>query len=189
METREPLTDTTVRSFIALPLPASLQQQLKPLRHQLGLEIGDTQKPLRWVKSQNLHTTLFFLGNQTLENLETVKLTLQEKDAWPEPFPLKFTQLTLFPPRHPHVIALLGLGNSAFNNLVAQLRRKLLAAGIHFDDKKVSPHITLARCDRSIDLKPRAVDVEFLVDKLVLFKSITESSGPVYQVLDEVRLV
>ena len=59
---------TTIRSFLAIPLPLELQKRLCCLQHELKKELPE----LRPAALKNLHLSLIFLGDQTEEMLAEI---------------------------------------------------------------------------------------------------------------------
>lgn len=96
------MTDTSIRLFIALPLPPSLQRMLSDWSEELRLKL-----PFRkWVHSSDLHITLQFLGSTPSQQIDAIKSALRSGIATsPESFELKLERLRLFGrPDNPSVL-------------------------------------------------------------------------------------
>jgi 2'-5' RNA ligase len=102
-----------------------------------------------WVKRENLHVTVKFLGEIAEEQLEELKLVAQA--AWAgmggKPFSLGLDRLGAFPsPARPRVI---WAGSSAppqeIIKLYEQLERELEPLGFPPEGKPYTPHVTLGR--------------------------------------------
>jgi 2'-5' RNA ligase len=142
-----------VRLFVALEIPAAVRDnlaaQIKELRH-LPAPLAD--KRLRWVRPENLHVTLKFIGEVEAARLDGIRraLTAIGLDA---PVGLELRGLGFFPDeRYPRV---LWVGLNASGNLPALARdidRALEGQGIARDQRAFTPHLTLAR------FEPRAFD-------------------------------
>ena len=62
---------SVVRAFIAVDLPPDLQERLALVINNLKEQMGDV--PIRWVPAENMHLTLKFLGDVSLNNLDVLK--------------------------------------------------------------------------------------------------------------------
>ena len=135
-----------MRLFVALEIPAAVRDNLaallKDLR-DLSLRLGD--KRGRWVRPENLHVTLKFIGEAADTKLEGIRDALAKirSDA---PFDLQFRGLGYFPnEKHPRV---LWVGLNASSNLAllaGDIDRALEAQGIAPEKRAFAPHVTLAR--------------------------------------------
>ena len=135
-----------MRLFVALEIPAAVRDNLaallKDLR-DLSLRVGD--KRGRWVRPENLHVTLKFIGEAADAKLEGIRDSLAKirSDA---PVDLQFRGLGYFPhERHPRV---LWVGLNASSNLAllaGDIDRALEAQGVAPEKRAFAPHVTLAR--------------------------------------------
>ena len=135
-----------MRLFVALAIPAAVRDNLaallKDLR-DLSLRVGD--KRGRWVRPENLHVTLKFVGEAADTQLEGIRDALAKirSDA---PIDLQFRGLGYFPhEKHPRV---LWVGLNASSNLAllaGDIDRALEAQGVAPEKRAFAPHVTLAR--------------------------------------------
>jgi 2'-5' RNA ligase len=135
-----------VRLFVALEIPAAVRDnlaaQIKELR-ELSAQVAD--KRPRWVRPENLHVTLKFIGEVAPAKLEGMRGALGaiRSDALAD---LKFRGLGFFPnANHPRV---LWAGVDASPNLTAlagDIDRALESQGIAREQRAFAPHLTLAR--------------------------------------------
>lgn len=100
--------------------------------------------PVKWVREQNLHLTLSFLGfidESALADICEKVSAAAEKSAV---FDIDFSQISLFPSAsEPRMIALMGEASEELKNLVNDIEGAL---GISNAPKKTfCPHITLGR--------------------------------------------
>lgn len=135
-----------MRLFVALEIPAAVRDNLaallKDLR-DLSLRVGD--KRGRWVRPENLHVTLKFIGEAADTKLEGIRDALAKirSDA---PIDLQFRGLGYFPhEKHPRVLWV-GLNASANLALLAgDIDRALEAQGVAPEKRAFAPHVTLVR--------------------------------------------
>ncbi|SPF75861.1 RNA 2',3'-cyclic phosphodiesterase [Aliiroseovarius pelagivivens] len=124
-----------MRSFIALPLPDDLADQLE--RFAARLKLGRPQP------FENLHITLAFLGDQPQEALQDLHEVL---DATPLPaIHAEFTGLEPLGGKQPSVLGLMVSGVDGVQKQVLSCARR---AGITLPHRRFRAHVTLARLPR-----------------------------------------
>jgi len=135
-----------VRLFVALEIPAAVRDnlaaQIKELR-DLSIRVAD--KRPRWVRPENLHVTLKFIGEVAPAKLEGIRgaLLAIRSDA---PVDLKFRGLGFFPnANHPRVLWA-GMDSSPnLPGLAEDIDRALESQGIAREQRAFAPHLTLSR--------------------------------------------
>ena len=147
-----------MRLFVALEIPVAVRDnlaaQIKELR-DLPAPLAD--KRLRWVRPENLHVTLKFIGEVEAAKLDGIRSALTAIGVG-APVGLDFRGLGFFPAEeYPRV---LWAGLKASGNLPVLARdidRALEGQGIARDERAFTPHLTLARFEsRGFDEKLRA---------------------------------
>lgn len=145
------------------------------------------------VNKQNMHFTLFFLGEVDEKTIENVKKELSSISF--RPIEVKFTHIGAFPnPRFPRVIWI-GVDKVASEQLVdlaAQVEKKLEPLGFK-SDKPFKPHLTIFRIKNKADdisqtlekFKTADLGKEVLTE-LKLKQSILTPNGPIYSDLQVV---
>jgi 2'-5' RNA ligase len=135
-----------VRLFVALEIPAAVRDNLAAQINELrDLRAPLAAKRLRWVRPENLHVTLKFIGEVEAAKLDGIRsaLTAIGLDA---PVGLDFRGLGFFPDeKYPRV---LWVGLHASGNLpvlASDIDRTLEGQGIARDERAFAPHLTLAR--------------------------------------------
>lgn len=129
-----------MRLFIATPLSNTTQAEV--LQYQ-----PPTAEGARLLRPELLHMTLQFIGeaepkvvSQALQNIQF------------NAFSTHFTQTGVFSPKKSKNILWLGLAlNDDLARLQKMISHSLREAGIKIDSRQFTPHITLARCKRSMD--------------------------------------
>jgi len=135
-----------VRLFVALEIPAGVRDGLAALVQQLraiSSQAGD-ERP-RWVRPENLHVTLKFIGQTAPEKLNSLRSALSAVHA-DRPVEINFQGLGFFP-NEKHVRVLwAGLQASAnLPSLAGGIDRALATHGIPRETRAFEPHLTLAR--------------------------------------------
>lgn len=125
-----------MRLFIAIEFPDDIKKALARLRVDIP--------GARWVPLEQIHLTLAFLGELDENSLGLLTNELS-KIQTPE-FKLRFTGTGCFPDRRRPRVLWVGLEPEArLINLAAKVRTAVLACGIPQEERRFSPHITLAR--------------------------------------------
>ena len=126
------------RLFVAIDIPEVTKQHL--------LELNPHLPGVRWIKPEQMHLTVSFLGNvgpiaeDTLrEKLAAIRFTA---------FFIPVTGLGTFPPKgRPNVIWTgVGTGHPQLFHVYKKVQEAALGAGLEPDLRRWTPHITIARC-------------------------------------------
>jgi len=132
--------------FVALEIPAAVRDnlaaQMKELR-DLSRQVAD--KRPRWMRPENLHVTLKFIGEVSPANLENIReaLTAIHRDA---PVHLEFRGLGFFPSQqHPRVLWAGIEASPNLPSLAADIDSALETQGVAREERAFAPHLTLAR--------------------------------------------
>ena len=179
--------ENSLRLFVAATLPADLHAYL-------ARQVRQYEHPsVRLVPEQNLHLTLYFIGNVAQEQLPAIRQTLQQVAAHHPPFTLQLEQLEAGPrPRSPRLVWARFHGSEPFAQLSRELTQALAAEPPK--EQKAIPHITVARF-RKDKPAPRHLPVivpetEMLlpVDTISLWRSELQTPHPVYTILETFAL-
>jgi RNA 2',3'-cyclic 3'-phosphodiesterase len=130
-----------VRLFVALEIPADVRENLAALISDLRA----VDMHPRWVRPDNLHVTLKFIGEMVLEKLDAIRSALSAVRS-NAPAALDFRGLGFFPgEKRPRVF---WAGMDAAPNLkqlALDVDLALEKVGVSRDTRPFSPHLTLAR--------------------------------------------
>jgi 2'-5' RNA ligase len=137
-----------VRLFVALEIPAAVRDnlaaQIETLR-DLSAKVAD--KRPRWVRPENLHVTLKFIGEVSPTKLDRIRSALSaiRSDA---PVNLQFRGLGFFHNEDRASVLWAGLDASAnLASLAGDIDRTLESQGIARERRAFTPHLTLARIE------------------------------------------
>ncbi|MBP5212072.1 MAG: RNA 2',3'-cyclic phosphodiesterase [Pyramidobacter sp.] len=182
----------SIRAFFCLPLPDTLLNDLAKWLRDAETRFRENRVfGARFVPRFNLHITLRFCGEipeQTANALDKC-LTDPIRDALAAMPELTIENTGTFG-RPPRVLwAGLGGGVSAVRSLNETVERACQAEGLEPDDKRFSPHLTLARFG-----DPRAAKLDLLPewtltgrgwkpDRVILMRSVLSPSGARYSPL------
>ncbi len=180
----------TIRTFIALELPPAVislfqevQQELKRLKIRA-----------RWVRPENIHLTLKFLGAVNSNDIDKIGAAMAGAAIEFPPVTVSVGGIGVFPGiKRPRVIWV-GLGGDTPSLLALQSRLEQELAGAEFPEDKRSfkAHLTLGRIKGTANpavIRQMLTDYaklsseEFTFNQVVLFKSDLKPSGAVYSKL------
>ncbi len=185
-----------IRTFIAIELPEEIIYTISKVQEEIksyGLKI-------RWVRPENIHLTLKFLGDIQEADTEKVARAVSESVTGYHPISIAVKGIGVFPGiKRPRVI---WLGISKQLDLLTGLQKtldeKLEAIGFPKEKRPFRGHLTLGRIKDKIDPK-RLNDVlkefnkfeseHFFADRIILYKSELKPKGAVYTKLANQLLI
>lgn len=133
-----------MRFFVALEIPTAVRENLATLLASLRA----ISKEPRWVRPENLHITLKFLGEVAEGKLGAIRSALSEIRSNQE-ISLEFRGLGFFPnEKHPRVFWAGMEASSNLKILAADIDGAMQKQGIPCEKREFSPHLTLARIER-----------------------------------------
>lgn len=170
-----------MRLFVAIELPEAVQRKLSQLRQELS--------GARWVRSEQLHLTLAFLGEVSEQQLGQLSEALGH--ICYERFTLRFDRLGCFPgQRHPRVLWIGLQSNPSLRQLAQQVQTAITACGIALEERPFAPHITLARFKdansqqvAALLAQQQPVLPDVRVEEFLLFQSRLSAQGAEHRVL------
>lgn len=177
-----------IRSFLAFELPQGIREQLG----EIFREVRQSRLPARWVREENIHLTIVFLGSVDESVLEDLKESVGLVVKQFTPFTTRLSRLGVFPHwRKPRVLWIGLEGDMAgLSRLRDQLQEALTVFGVRQETRPFRAHLTLGRfkdrLEEAEELKgilEQYQDISsegYPLDELVLFKSHLKPTGPVY---------
>jgi len=132
-----------IRSFVAVLLPEAVQARVDEAAAELRRRAG----AVSWVRAENLHLTVRFLGSVDEATLGRVREALAEAAAGLAPFRLALGGFGGFPTAHAPRVIWVGLtaGAEPLVELHARLETALARGGIEPEGRGFHPHVTLGR--------------------------------------------
>ena len=189
---------STIRAFVAIELPDHVRQVLAELIERMSR--ADV-RGLRAVRPEGIHLTLKFLGPTDTAQVEPVVAAIERVCQTHRAFDLVLGGPGAFPsPTSPRV---LWTGVESPGSELIALQRdveaSLVGLGFPRDERRFSPHLTLARFREGTPVEDRRKAAEALfstdvqpgtrmsVDGLNLIKSTLLPAGAVYERLARVE--
>ncbi len=177
----------TIRVFIAVSFNQKLTRELRELQDQFKqLSLNAS-----WVKPENIHLTLKFLGDVETNQVSKVFDPINKTALAFSSFNLRLSNLGIFPSWNRPQILSIGLDNKEeiLKKLKKRLELELSNVGFPRDMKPFSPHLTLARLrspsnknllKKEIEKFSVPLDHLIKISEIKLFKSSLAPKGAEY---------
>jgi len=175
-----------LRLFVAIEVTEKIRALLERIQATLKNEIEEA----KWVKPENIHLTLKFLGHVSSVKVEDVKKAIVAALEGTAPFTIRTSVAGVFPSARKPRVLWLGIGEGEKNcvDTARALEERLEPLGIERETRKFHPHLTLGRIkflkDRSSVEKAYAGlvlnEVSMDVGEISLFQSELSAEGPIY---------
>ena len=183
-----------MRLFVAVDLSDDARGAIAAEQQRIA---SATHASLKWVKAEQAHLTLVFLGNVEASRAAAVVDALgREVDR--APFKLVFEGLGAFPPRGAPRVLWVGVtgGSGEVTQLQRELASRVAALGIPLEDRPYSPHLTIGRWrasrpldrERAIGAGSRGALACVHVESATLYESKLSPAGPAYTALTHANL-
>src|SRR4051812_368331 len=129
-----------MRLFIALDIDDAIRERIA-----LFMEgVTPFAPSARWVAPESLHVTLKFIGEQPDASMAPIRLALQSVAA--STMEIHFRGYGFFPTAKSARVFWIGMdGGPQLTELASAIDDSTAALGIEKEDRRFSPHLTLAR--------------------------------------------
>ena len=177
-----------IRSFLAFELPPKIREQIGTV----SKELKKSALPVRWVKVDNIHLTIIFLGSVNEDTIDDIKEKVYGVVERFSVFKTRLGGVGVFPDwRRPRVIWV-GLNGEIerLSRFRDELQTELKVFGIKEEKRPFRPHLTIGRFKGMLG---RDEELKWILDKyhdissdlhylneLILFKSDLKPDGPIY---------
>lgn len=190
-----------MRLFIAINFPKKTKEEIQKVIQPLVKDFPQVS----WVKPENIHLTLKFLGNTKEDQLADVKKAVRKAIEGIKPFELKFDQLGYFA-RHQLIVWLGIKPGGEFISLVGKIEKETVKLGFAREKKAFFPHVTLGRAKRTQCHSDPESDsgggsrqdsftsqtgfgmTTFFVKEISLMQSVLSRKGAVYTSIEQFAL-
>ena len=182
-----------VRTFVALVIPTAWADYLARVERDLS----DRMSGLSWVKPENMHITIRFLGDLGESGVRRAGESVRRGAGSHLAFSARLEGMGAFPSRNRPRVLWAGLteGAGEATLLAKSVNQILQRDGFGPPDKPFRPHITLARVrERAQGLEafgsyvPPPPPEAAALDRIVVMKSDLHPTGARYTPLEEIRL-
>ena len=177
-----------IRTFLAFELPLEIKNTVA----RVSGELRQSTLNATWVKVDNIHLTVIFMGNIETGDIPAIAQGVQEVCQTFGPFDLSLNGIGCFPNRRNPRVLWLGLDGDMepMSDFRDALQEHLTGFAIKQEMRKFKPHLTLARFrktkkmdSKEEQLLSRYEDLSSSVcslKELILFKSDLKPTGAVY---------
>jgi len=183
----------------------ALTEEIKEVLAEKEKEIQDlfpeeeARGLIKWVKKENLHITLFFLGQTPENSIEGIKKSISKIAE--KPFSLKLKRIIYGPPGKtvPRLIWLEVEKKPELMRITREMEEEFLKERFlkKSSGRPFSPHITLGRIKtwqwKRIEPEERPqidedIDLNLKVESIKIMESKLKRRGPEYKILESIKL-
>lgn len=176
-----------MRLFIAIDIPEDVRRAITEVIHILkGLK-----SDIKWVKPENIHITLKFLGEVEEERVEKIKEKLDSLSKWHTTFELKAVGTGVFPDfSRPRVLWIGIKSDERLQSLYQDVNSELETLGFERENRSFKPHLTIGRVRSRSDIKETLKILrgfssrdfgKISVKEILLMKSTLKPTGAEYE--------
>jgi 2'-5' RNA ligase len=177
-----------IRSFLAFELPPEIREEIG----KISRELRKSRLPARWVREENIHLTIVFLGSIDENVVEDLKEKVGSVVEGFAGFKARLSGAGVFPNGRKPRVLWIGLEGDigGLSRLRDELQDALKVFGLREEKRPFRAHLTLGRFKDRLDddeelkwILDRYHDIAselYSLDELVLFKSDLKPGGPVY---------
>jgi len=183
-----------IRTFIAV----SISEEARKAVAQMIVSLQEFGSGIRWVKPENLHLTLKFLGDIEEENLPKLEEAMNSSTEMIKPFKYELVNVGCFPNYKRPRVLWIGVEDSEDRLLLLHqnIESEFTKQDFPKESRKFTPHLTIARvkdfrkCESVIS---KFSDYNFgshknVVEEVLLMKSNLYPSGAKYTKLIQIKL-
>jgi len=183
-----------IRAFIAVDLDDPVIEKVCNVVAILKSRITE----IRWLRKENLHLTLKFLGNIAESQVEPITAALRHPLGLFSPCTISAKGLGVFPDFRRPKILWVGLTGDQLVQLAAEIESALMPLGFTPENRAFTPHLTIGRWrEGSRPAKNLRQEIDSLNDfefgacavrQIVLFQSVLKPEGASYSELRTIQL-
>lgn len=197
-----PASTETIRTFIAIDLPVELKREIAGIQKRLRPFFDKAR--VSWVRLDNMHLTLRFIGDVPANDISTIIRAGEMLRCIPA-FEIYMNGMGFFPNvRKPRVLWCGYDDSTSLTGTQALVEKTVAQSGFPAEEKPFVPHITLARIKELqtkpgspffVDMNAAQKEIDSIrlffthtVNSIRLIKSRLSPKGSDYTVLHEWRL-
>jgi 2'-5' RNA ligase len=176
------------RIFLAFSVDENVKNELKKTLQELIHKNRDIR--VNWVEPENFHITIQFLGEIDDNELEKVKVEIEQIATKFKTIQFQLDKIDTFPNvKHPKIIVVKAFEHTRMSNrLQKELTDRLVNKGIQVDLKIWKPHITLGRNKLGIKLNGleniSVSTITWNVEHIEIMESLLSKQGAKYNLIE-----
>lgn len=184
-----------LRCFIAIDIPKEIKEDIGEVINLLSKHDAD----IKWVKSENLHITLKFLGKTPDNLIPKIKEKISYVISSYKPFNIKIYGTGVFPTiKRPRVIWIGAQNSDVLINLKKDIEKSMSLLGYKKEDKEFNPHLTIGRIRSQRGVQNVITELNdfkdkffgnIVVESIKLMKSDLKPEGAEYTCLSDFIIV
>jgi len=183
------MSSKSIRTFIALEISEEIKDKIEKI--QSTIKLTDSIKG-SWVKKENLHLTLKFLGDTQIKYIEEIKEKIRECFKDKNSINCNLADIGTFPNEKIPRVIWVGIKNGALEiiNLASNLEISLSQLGFKKEKRDFKTHITICRPKQISDyqkfkntlkeINRQFSPQEFTINKITFFESKLSPQGSIY---------
>lgn len=178
----------SIRTFIALPTSADVQQQMSDIQAQLK----NIQADVKWESRDKFHITIKFLGSTEQTAIESISSSLAKIAQKYSTFELQYQLLGVFPSlQNPRIVWIGTQTNKVVMELQSDIEGACSEFGFAKEERTFHPHITLGRVKGTRNLVRLTDAIKTITfqpmqsrcSEVLLMKSDLRPGGSIYTIL------
>ncbi|UCE99483.1 MAG: RNA 2',3'-cyclic phosphodiesterase [Planctomycetota bacterium] len=187
-----------MRVFIAIDIDEKIKKGLGDLQERLQSSADIKKGDVKWVKPENVHLTLKFLGEIKDEKVVEVCNIVENVASRHKGFELDIESVGYFGGRSARVLWVgTGQGSDALCRLAEELEQELSLAGWPRENREFSGHLTLCRIKKpaaGVEIARASEDYRDFklgsvsADSVSVYQSQLKPTGPIYARLGNYKL-
>jgi 2'-5' RNA ligase len=186
-----------LRTFTAVEVWPEIRERARTLVNRFK----DTNAKVTWVKPDQMHLTLSFLGDVPMNDIPAVCKAVAEAAAPFKPFDVEMAKVGVFPNyENPRTIWLgVGDGHEKLVSLHTALQERLGDLGFRIDARRFHAHLTLGRVRSLPDGPGQLAGLiqehegfeagPMMISEVTVFSSELGREGPTYEALGHGELL
>jgi RNA 2',3'-cyclic 3'-phosphodiesterase len=183
-----------MRLFIAVNLPSEIRDRVAAVQDRLR----HAQADVSWVRAENIHVTVKFLGETEEKRLRRVRPALAEVALGGTSFSMEVSGVGCFGGRIPRVVWVgVGKGAETLTKLAERIETGLARVGFPKERRGFTAHLTLGRVRSPRNAEALVAALQefheeqfgtFMATQFELMQSELHPTGSVYTVLERFPL-
>ena len=183
------MPEKLIRTFIALDTPETVTKVALSLQSSVKVN----PKAVRWVRKENIHITLRYIGPTAPEEVEKINRLLSEIVGQNSDLSLNVSGTGCFPKKERPRILWLGVDGDVveLKLLVEMINSEMVQLGYPQEERNYSPHISIGRIRYPQKVTPDVTDflsaeyepISWNIPKIIFYQSELLPSGAIYSIL------
>lgn len=189
-----------MRLFYALSVPSQFKEQL--IKETRSFWRDGESKDISWVKPEQVHVTLRFIGECSSNNLAQLKKAGEVAASFFNSFTLSTVSFGVFPAiSRPKILWIGFIHSDTMQELALRLEEELVTIGFPKENKPFTPHLTVGRIKQGYSssriirnsvehiLSMKPLELIIPVEEFHLIESTLTPKGAVYSLIKRFPLI